>query len=185
MSAVPADDWADDPGPLDPLADADRLAASVKPCPPAPPPPPPEEPRRELEFPDVGAFVTEQLSPLFRRPLGAGRTWCPEWWRHAEAILRLRALWLAWEHLRWEAALGMAVWTRDHLDPQMAVLLDADGPFHGCHPEKGHNAGRLEPLPVVAPPAGLFTEPNGGNGDNVPNAPTGGRTSTPAEELLS
>ena len=146
---LPADDWAD----AEPAA-----------------------PARPLEFPDVGAFVADYLAPLYRRPLGAGRTWCAEWWRHAEAIVRLRALWLAWEHLRWEPALGMAVWTRDHLDPQMAVLLDGDGPFHGCSSER-HNGARLAVLRVLPPPDGFAfpgDHPGGDNGDNVPNVPTGG-----------
>lgn len=171
MTAVPADEWADDPVPLDPWAERDRLAASVKPRPQRPPEPTPPP----LFYPTLDRFVAEQLAPLFRRPLGSGRTWCPQWWRHAEGILRLEALWRSWEHLRHEPALGMSVWLRDHADVHMAVLLDADGPFHGCHPEKGHNAGRLDPLPVQPPPVGLFpTAPNGDNGANVPNAPAGG-----------
>jgi hypothetical protein len=132
----------------------------------------PEPPR--LFYASLDLFVAEQLAPLYRRPLGAGRTWCPEWWRHAEGITRLEALWRSWEHLRHEPALGMSVWLRDHADVHMAVLLDGDGPFHGCHPDKGHNSGRLGPLPVLPPPAGLFPLANGGNGDNVPNAPIGG-----------
>jgi hypothetical protein len=167
VSAVPADEWADgaDLPAADPLAEAERLAASVKPRPPAPPASEAEPAR--LFYPSLDLFVAEQLAPLYRRPLGAGRTWCPEWWRHAEGITRLRALWLSWEHLRWEPALGMSVWLRDHADVHMAVLLDADGPFHGCHPEKGHNGTRLDPLPVTAPPAGLFEESPGGTPPRV------------------
>lgn len=178
VTALPADDWAADPVDLDPLAVADRLAASVKPRPPAPPAGDPPAPK--LFYPSVDRFVAEQLSPLFRRPLGAGRTWCPDWWRHAEGITTLAALWRSWEHLRLEPALGMSVWLRDHLRPHMAELLDADGPFHGCSVERGHNADRLEPLKVTPPPAGMFAgDPNGDNGDNVPNAPTGAEPPTP------
>jgi hypothetical protein len=113
----------------------------------------------ELYYPDVATFVAQQLAPLWRRSLeGHHRTWCPQWWRHAEAISRLEALWRAWEHLRLDPATGMSVWFRDHADPHMAVLLDADGPFKGCSTDKGHTA-RLQPLPVDDPPSGLFTEP--------------------------
>ena len=116
-----------------------------------------EEP--ELYYPDVAAFVAQQLAPLWRRSLeGHHRTWCPQWWRHAEAISRFEALWRAWEHLRLDPATGMSVWFRDHADPHMAVLLDADGPFKGCSADKGHT-GRLQPLPVDDPPPGLFAEP--------------------------
>lgn len=86
---------------------------------------------------------------------GRNRTWCPQWWRHPEAIIRLEALWRAWEHLRLEPATGMSVWLRDHADHHMTVLLDPDGPFKDCRPDKGHGA-RLEPLPLDQPPEGLF-----------------------------
>lgn len=115
---------------------------------------PVEEPP-ELYYPDLVAFVSQQLIPMYRRPLGGqGVTWCPEWWRHAEAIARLDALWRAWEHLRLDAATGASVWFRDHADHHMAVLLSADGPFKGCKPD-GH-AERLPAFPLTDPPAGLF-----------------------------
>lgn len=110
-----------------------------------------------LYYPTVEAFVSQLLAPTYRRSLGGhDRAWCPEWWRHAEGIARLEALWRAWEHLRLDPATGMSVWFRDHADHHMAVLLSADGPFKGCTPEKGHTDGRLDPLPVTPAPAGLF-----------------------------
>ena len=116
-----------------------------------------QAPAPELYYPDVVAFVTLQLVPMYRRPLGGqGVTWCPEWWRHAEAIARLEALWRAWEHLRLDPATGMSVWFRDHADHHMAVLLSADGPFKGCKPKEGHG-GRLDALPLTPPPDDLFT----------------------------
>lgn len=115
------------------------------------------DPPAELVYPTVEAFVREQLAPMYRRAVDDGTlTWCPEWWRHAEAISRLEALWRAWEHLRLDAATGMSVWFRDHADPHMAVLLDVDGPFKRCSPSRGHG-GELEPLPVEPAPEGLFT----------------------------
>lgn len=100
-------------------------------------------------------FVERQLAPMWRRQLDLSAVWCPEWWRHAEAITRLDALWRAWEHLRLEPALGISVWLRDHADHHMAVLLNPHGPFQYCNLDKGHST-RLEPLPVLSPPAGLF-----------------------------
>jgi hypothetical protein len=111
----------------------------------------------QLYYPDVLAFVTHQLAPMYRRSLtGQTTTWCPEWWRHAEAIARLEALWRAWEYLRLDPATGMSVWFRDHADYHMAVLLSADGPFKGCKPDV--HAERLPALPLTAPPEGLFEE---------------------------
>jgi len=108
-----------------------------------------------LYYPTVLEFVTGFLLPVYRRPAtGQGSTWCPQWWRHAEANARLTALWRAWEHLRLDAGTGSSVWFRDHADHHMAVLLSADGPFKGCKPE-GH-ADRLQPLPSTPPPDGLF-----------------------------
>jgi hypothetical protein len=116
--------------------------------------------RPELFYSSLEEFVREQLAPMYRRALdGTQRTWCPEWWRHAEAISRLEALWRAWEHLRLDPATGISVWFRDHADHHMAVLLDSEGPFKRCSVEKGHGERQLEPLPLVDPPAGLFLFP--------------------------
>ena len=72
----------------------ERAAALAGPAPEDDAPP-------ELDYESVLQFVSELLAPTYRRNLGApGLTWCPEWWRHAEAIARLDALWRAWEHLR-------------------------------------------------------------------------------------
>ncbi|WP_346926001.1 DUF4913 domain-containing protein, partial [uncultured Arthrobacter sp.] len=56
----------------------------------------------ELFYPNVAAFVSEKLATSYRRQLNVqgGVTWCPQWWKHAEAISRLEALWRAWEFLR-------------------------------------------------------------------------------------
>lgn len=110
----------------------------------------------ELYFPTVLAFVTGHLVPLYRRSVSAtDRTWCAEWWRHPEAITRLEALWQSWEYLRLDPNLGLSVWLRDHLDHHMAVLLDVDGPFKGCTPEK--HGQRSEPFALKPPvPPNLF-----------------------------
>jgi hypothetical protein len=107
-------------------------------------------------FPNVLAFVTEHLTPMYRRSLsGTDRTWCAEWWRHTEAVSRLEALWRSWEYLRLDPNLGISVWMRDHLDHHMAILLDADGPFKGCKPDQ--HTQRLEAFPLKPPePANLF-----------------------------
>lgn len=112
----------------------------------------------QLYYPTLDAFVRDLLAPTYRRHIdGRNRSWCPQWWRHAEAIARLEALWRSWEHLRLDPATGTSVWLRDHADHHMNVLLDADaGPFKYCTPDRGHTS-RLDPLPLVEPPQGLFT----------------------------
>ena len=113
-----------------------------------------QEPRQV--FASVEQFVTGYLLPLYRRAVsGNDTTWCAEWWRHPEAIVRLEALWRAWEYLRLDPATGMSVWLRDHCDFHMRVLLSADGPFKGCTPD-AHAARPVRPLPSTAMPAELL-----------------------------
>lgn len=132
VSAVPADEWAEE----------EQEAA---------------EPAPELLYPSLDQWMAGYLAPTWRRNFGNGShaTWCPGWWRHAEAVDRLTALWRAWEHLRLDPATGMAVWWRDFADPAMAVLTDTRGPFANCSPDRGHG---LLPggLPLEEPPPGLF-----------------------------
>ncbi|MFK0258568.1 DUF4913 domain-containing protein [Streptomyces sp. NPDC090445] len=104
----------------------------------------------EFYFPDVVAFVSDYLAPMVRRPLdGVSATWCARWWEHPEAGSRLSALWLAWEHLRHEPALGISAWWIQHADPHLRVLMDPkQGPFAGCSPAGGHAEPTHDPLPV-------------------------------------
>ena len=91
----------------------------------------PSPPPRPV-YDGVEDWVTGQFLPMFRRPLGGEYRWCPQWWLHAEAITRLTALWHSWEALRLEPGTGIAIWLRDHLDHQLAVLMGRGGPFAQC-----------------------------------------------------
>ncbi|MGW4485503.1 DUF4913 domain-containing protein [Amycolatopsis sp. NPDC004368] len=108
----------------------------------------------KLFYGNVNEFVTERLVYLYARPLSqSGSVWCPEWYRHAEALSRLDSIWRAWENLRLDPGLGMSAWWLHHADPNMRVLLDpVTGPFASC--VDGHH--HVEPLPVMTPPEGLF-----------------------------
>lgn len=110
----------------------------------------------ELFYGNVVEFVTDRFVYFVSRPApGSGRVWCPEWYRHAEALSRLDALWRAWEALRWDAGLGMSNWWVHHFDPAVRALLDpVAGPFARC--ADGHR--NPEPLPVETPPEGIFTD---------------------------
>lgn len=105
-----------------------------------------------LFYANVAEFVADFLAPMYSRP---AKTWCPEWWRHAEGIYRLEAVWRSWEYLRLEPNTGASVWLLNHADPHMAVLLSGDGPFKGCSADGGHKA-RAKALPVALPPHGMF-----------------------------
>jgi hypothetical protein len=111
----------------------------------------------ELLYGNVNEFVTDRFIHLVPRPApGSGRVWCPEWYRHAQALSRLDAVWRAWEHLRFDPAMGLSHWWLHHVDPHLRVLMDPDlGPFGRC--ADGHQ-GPPEPLPVLTPPEGLFTD---------------------------
>ena len=112
----------------------------------------------DLLYPTVEAFVTGWLAPTYGRYIGTGngaRTWCPMWWKHPEGLVRLTAIWRAWEHLRQDATLGMSIFLLEHADPHMAVLFDASGPFKGCTPERGHDP-RSKPLPLGEADSRIF-----------------------------
>jgi hypothetical protein len=114
----------------------------------------PPEPR----YPNVEAWVAGWFAPTFARRLGTTR-WCSRWWLHAEAIVRLEALWRSWETLRLDPHLGMATWLRDHLDPQRAVLMGDGGPFQAC---EGGEHNPPPDLPVVSAPDDYWPRPEGG-----------------------
>ena len=106
------------------------------------------QPAPEPAFPDVTTFVTAYLAKVTEVRLGGQLTWCPQWWRHAGAMVRLEALWRAWEVLRLQPG-GLSSWFTSHYDPHMRQLLDADhGPFSSC--TRGHRPGGG--LKVEAPP---------------------------------
>ena len=99
-------------------------------------------------------FVVNLERP-FGRPNGSWR-WCEEWFRHNEAVLRLTALWFAWESARVEQA--MESWLR-LLDHHLPVLCGSDGPFRACNPRQPGSEARhtVEDYPTVAAaPEGWF-----------------------------
>ena len=118
-----------------------------------------EEPEAELIFDSAVEFFVELLAPSYVRDVneGAAFAWCPEWYKHPEALIRVEAIWRAWEHLRLEPALGVSTWWLNHADPHMRVLMDKEGPFKKCAYD-GHKAPSpmKAALPHVTPEAGIF-----------------------------
>jgi hypothetical protein len=112
-----------------------------------------------LHFPTLPAFVAHFVTWYRREVFDSHElTWCPQWWRHPEAVVRLEATWRSFEALRQDPATGISVWLRDHADVHMAQLMSPAGPFRGCHARDGHTSDPLPALPVVDPPAEWWTE---------------------------
>jgi hypothetical protein len=92
----------------------------------------------------AGWYVPVVLSS---RHVGQAFRWCPRWFEHPEAVLRLDALHRGWEVARHDVNRGMLIWLRD-ADAQLRELTSADGPFTACL--RGHNTPQpphIETLP--------------------------------------
>jgi len=118
------------------------------------------EPAAELVYDSAIEFFVELLAPSYVRDVneGAELAWCPEWYKHPEALIRMESIWRAWEHLRLEPALGVSTWWLNHADPHMRVLMDKEGPFKKCAYD-GHKPPRtaaLASLPHAEPENGIF-----------------------------
>jgi hypothetical protein len=113
----------------------------------------------ELVYASAVEFFAELLAQSYVRDVkeGAIFAWCPEWYKHPEALIRMESIWRAWEHLRLESALGVSTWFLNHADPHMRVLMDKEGPFKKCAYD-GHKSPPAEKavLPHVVPEAGIF-----------------------------
>ncbi len=121
-----------------------------------------EAAERKLMYANLGEFVQDYLAIAYARDIDSRqRYWCPEWWRHTEALARLDAIWRAWEHLRHDPATGMSTWWRDHADHHMPALLGEDGPFRRCAPDRGHGARHTGRLPSSQPPAEFWATSHG------------------------
>nr|WP_181716190.1 DUF4913 domain-containing protein [Cryobacterium sp.]QJS06046.1 hypothetical protein [Cryobacterium sp.] len=121
--------------------------------------PEPEETDPPLYYGSVDEFVREYLIGAYRRRIdGQQRVWAAAWWEYDEAVIRLDALWRAWEKLRQDPSTGMSVWWRDHADHHMGVLFSPDGPFAGVKETDENRNKKGEPLPYTAPPEGLFPD---------------------------
>jgi hypothetical protein len=118
-----------------------------------------EEP--SLYYGSVDEFVREYLVKNYRRRIDGQRAaWAADWWNYPEAVIRLDALWRAWEHLRLDPTTGMSVWFRDHAEHHMSVLLDPQGPFAaaGAGENRVNFNDKGAELPYTPPPEGLYPD---------------------------
>jgi hypothetical protein len=96
-------------------------------------------------YPDLDTWVRDFLSQTVRRRLGGTLSWCSHWYRHAEAVSRLNAMWQEWERSVVDDT--MSNWWLYHCDPHLNVLMSKNfGPFMACKPDE-HRA--LDPLPLA------------------------------------
>ncbi len=108
-------------------------------------------------FASLPEFVEEFLLHVWRRELNSG-CWCERWWEHPEAVLRLEAMWDAFELLRMEPGTGVSVWIRDHLDYHMGMLTTrATSPFKSCDVTKERHDNPTV-WPTAPAPAGMFQD---------------------------
>jgi len=127
------------------LVEVDRVAAGARP--PAAVVP---------EFASVDAFVEDYVLLSWRHRLVGGR-WCATWWRHAEAVARLEAVWEAFEVMRRDPAPALSTWWRDHLDPHMRALTAEEGTFAGCTATRHETVHQQqEPWATQPAPEGTF-----------------------------
>ena len=111
-----------------------------------------------LQFQDVTEFVSEYITVVYNRGIKpAGTHWCPQWWKHPEAVEVFTGLWEAWEHMRVNDGPTWLVKYKSYFYPLMREITGPDGPFQGCNPD-GHV--RLPEFPVRLPhddaPKGVF-----------------------------
>lgn len=145
---------------FDELREAAAAAAEAELNPPTPgtDAPTADESAPMLYYGSVDEFVREFVCPVFRRNVGeegrADYRWSARWWESGEAVIRLEAIWRAWEHLRLDPSTGVSVWLRDHADHHLGALMSPTGPFA----RSTNTAGPGEPLPYDPPPAGLFLD---------------------------
>ncbi|WP_176451756.1 DUF4913 domain-containing protein [Enemella dayhoffiae] len=114
------------------------------------------------KFPNADAWLRGWLLNVWQPPNPPGATdqhtskappmwhWCPRWWLHPEAVVRIEALWRTWEDAQPDAYRGMALWLRDQFDHHWPRIVGNPGPLMYCTAEVHR------PLPILrAIPAGV------------------------------
>jgi hypothetical protein len=119
-----------------------------------------EESTPETFYANPIEFFADLLGPSYVREVNGGSefVWCPQWYKHVEALTRVEALWRAWEHLRLDGALGISTWWINHADPHMSILMAPNGPFKKCiyDGHKERTTPELLSLPHLDPSEGLY-----------------------------
>ncbi|WP_067723464.1 DUF4913 domain-containing protein [Nocardia yamanashiensis] len=96
-----------------------------------------DEQEDDYLFADVEDWVKSWLGPATAMKLsdgGRGHVWCKEWKFHPPVVVRLDALWRAWEKARRSGDdHAMIAWFTYDYDPTMRALSEGEyGPMHAC-----------------------------------------------------
>lgn len=111
-------------------------------------------------FESMEEFVVLYVAQVFQSPPNCiEQAWCPEWWRHPEALARFAGLWRSYERHR---ALGvLSDWLLYCAGPQLRSLRAPDrGAFAGCSVTSGHNDALIG-MPVNPIPAEFMNDEGG------------------------
>jgi len=75
--------------------------------------------------------------------------WCRQWWNHESVMMRLTALWQAYEVAYAEGGGAVSTWMLDHADRHFDRIMAEGGPLSECRADHGHNMTRypVDPLP--------------------------------------
>lgn len=118
------------------------------------------------KFPSFYDWFETWLAGILARKLstsvGKNRVFCPRWFEHPEVVVRLHALWTAWEAAAAaKDGAAMSGWWVHHADPQLRTMLDAEhGPMYLCSREIHQKTPPIRPK-LISPPAGWFDELDG------------------------
>ncbi|KNH15980.1 hypothetical protein ACU18_15355 [Arthrobacter sp. ZBG10] len=75
--------------------------------------------------------------------------WCRQWWNHESVMMRLTALWQAYEVAYAEGGGAMSTWMLDHADRHFDRIMTEGGPLSECRSNHDHQMTRYptDPLP--------------------------------------
>lgn len=111
------------------------------------------EPQRR--YSSMADWVDQWLSEVVHNHFDRDHHWCAQWWRHEEVVVRLVALWDAWESARIsDDPSAMSGWWVSHFDAHWRALTAGNGPLHLCTPDKHVSHGKPRNLPHIPMPDG-------------------------------
>jgi hypothetical protein len=108
------------------------------------------------EFADVGEWFAKWYRHAMAGHFDNSQRWCAQWWQHQPVVVRLDALWRAWETARAASAEddgAMSAWWAHHSDPHWRAITAHNGPLHQCTPDKHTATGPVQATPS---PPGWF-----------------------------
>lgn len=158
MTSRPTDDPDDGHPQLGPPLTVDVDAFALPADPPADlPADPGDQDEVEPLYPTMAAWFRAWFHQVIERQPSSGLIWCPQWWRHNEAVAILDALWMAWEGARIAPdADAMLLWW-EHAIGMLHHLTSPDhGPFAACTSRKHQVQDGDLALPFAPPPTGWF-----------------------------